>query len=874
LLELESELLTYLETGTVVVPSAQRAMALQLAHNAAQLQLGRKLWRSPQICSYTAWLDRSAVRAAEEGVPIQRVLRGAEEWLHWRHVVREAVDASGIIFDQSLAESLRRSTQTLHDWRIPPRVLASAATDESQLLSRVLRRFESHCADLHATASYHLPELLAGWQAKRPARFAGFVDPTPAQRTLFERLLQKQTQLQFEERQGEAFVATANDATDEISLMAHWCHAQLSEDPRRRLLVVVPDLAQRRAAVLRSFEQVLKPQAFLGGVTRSVEMIAVEGGQSLAHFPLVRHSLDTLRLLVAPLEFATFSAWLRAPFWQSPSDSERTRLDLWLRNWLRPEVSIQDLREPLRNVPAGLSPPASQLQNAIDGASRLLDQTPANASQWSRRFVAALSACGWPGATPLDSGEHQTRTRFLELLDEFAVLGATAGSMSALEAVNTLQALTTRVAFEPATGDTPVTITAALVDPIVRYDGIWVAGLQANIWPRPVQLDPFIPLAAQREAGIPASTAGGRLRQARNLLDVWRRSTAQLIVSWAKRGDDGEHLPSALLQTMEDAKSWRSPPRQPVLAQLARGSPVLESFEDSTGATWSPAIVLPSGTRSLEYQNLCPFRAYAELRLNCVPLETPRPGVDPRDRGRLLHRALEYLWTQLGSSEGLQASRGEEREALIEDCVSRATRDCFMESTLQDSPRAIAREQRRAMRLITQLCELEERRAPFQIRALEARRALTIGGASLEVRLDRMDELSDGTLVIFDYKTGQPRAQDWLAERPSNPQLLVYLRAAQAPVSALAAVHLTAARVLYRGIADRDDRLPKVDGLEESWPQQIESWHHYVERLVRDFLAGRAILDPLGDACRLCHLHGFCRVADATLAVEDVDRND
>ena len=135
-------------------------------------------------------------------------------------------------------------------------------------------------------------------------------------------------------------------------------------------------------------------------------------------------------------------------------------------------------------------------------------------------------------------------------------------------------------------------------------------------------------------------------------------------------------------------------------------------------------------------------------------------------------------------------------------------------------------------------------------------------------------KLADGTLAIFDYKSGKSRPQDWLEERPSNPQLLVYLRAAHAPVAALAAVHLTASRVNYRGIADRSGRLPKVAGLDEAWPQQLDRWRNHVEALAIDFLAGRAVLDPLGDACRRCHMHCFCRIADAVPSSDGAEQDD
>ena len=91
--------------------------------------------------------------------------------------------------------------------------------------------------------------------------------------------------------------------------------------------------------------------------------------------------------------------------------------------------------------------------------------------------------------------------------------------MPAGKALRWLTELADRTHFSPASGDAPITISPSLADPIVRYDGIWVAGLTAASWPQPVQPDPFLPLRAQIAAGVSAASAGGRLAAAHDLMD-------------------------------------------------------------------------------------------------------------------------------------------------------------------------------------------------------------------------------------------------------------------------------------------------------------------------------------------------------------------
>ena len=886
MLEIDDSLLQDLEAGgAVVVPSAQRATALRLAHATAQLRSGLRAWRSPAILSWSSWLERECARAVDGGASIPRVLRAAEEWLLWRDAVSEATRDTDLASSDALAESIQRSARLLHDWRIPVAVLHRAPDTESELLGRALGLFEARCKELRAIPAYRLPEWLQDCRPPHSVTFAGFTEITAARRALEERWTACGAvirELLCEDRPGQAFIARADDADHELALAASWCRSHLEADPTRRLLVVIPDLLQRRQAVARAFGQVLTPQVVLGrSDDGAMGVFALEGGQPLPSYDLVRHALESLRILVTPSDFTALSRWLRASFFTTPGPEERARLESWLRGRTGPQTDVARLQSELETAPDTLAGAATAIRTALARALDALGQEPATPLQWSRRFSLALDALGWPGSRPLSSAEYQTRVRFAEVMNELGELGSRLGTLTAREAFLILQDLARRVTFEPATGDAAITVTDALCDPVVRYDGIWITGMHSDAWPAPVHFDPFIPLAAQRAANIPAASATGRLRQARTLLDMWQRRTEQLVVSWPRHGADCEYLPSPLLAELPGVQEWRAcvqvagGPRY-ALARAVRGNTILEPYDDAAGIPWPAGVGLPAGTRCIEYQSRCPFRAYAELRLACAALESPRHGVDMRDRGRLLHRALELLWSRLKNSQGLRTCEAARLQDWIEDCVRRAMAQCFTETALREQRRALARECRRAVRLITALCEVERERPEFRVKALESRRELQLAGTALDVRIDRIDELPDGTSVIFDYKTGRPQPQDWLSERISNPQLLVYLLAARPPVSAIVTVYLTAARVSFKGIADQKGRVPGVDGLKtadaataaQAWQDQIARWRSHVEALTRDFLAGRAEVDPVEQACRTCHLHCFCRIADIAPAAE------
>jgi probable DNA repair protein len=412
----------------------------------------------------------------------------------------------------------------------------------------------------------------------------------------------------------------------------------------------------------------------------------------------------------------------------------------------------------------------------------------------------------------------------------------------------------------------------------VIYDGIWVGSLGADQLPQPPAPDPFLPLRAQLAARIPEASVAGRREQAEALLAAWRRGARELVLSVPAQEEDRQLLPSPYLA---DLAPEEHVPRAVWLPLRLHQPGCIERLADARGTAFNPLTPLPSGTRALTLQNACAFRAYAELRLGAAPPEECEPGVPPDQRGLLLHAALQMLWERLHDSHTLGALDEGALEALIGECVTQAARALRAEignrrRRARRAPEAqfdlftvlspaLERECQRARGLIRRLCLLERTRPPFAVEATEHTAELALGGGRVRLRLDRIDRLAAGRIVL-DYKSGRPGSPDWFGERPTHPQLLAYLAALGSDVVALATVNLTAREVRFTGVAATGELLPKVKALAHSteaaadWGAQQRSWQALIERLIREFLSGEAQVDPAPGACDYCHVTDLCRI--------------
>jgi probable DNA repair protein len=338
-------------------------------------------------------------------------------------------------------------------------------------------------------------------------------------------------------------------------------------------------------------------------------------------------------------------------------------------------------------------------------------------------------------------------------------------------------------------------------------------------------------------------------------------------VSHPQRENDRELLPSALIEA--------TAPGEVALPEFARyrdmlhAARALESVADGVAPHFSLKEVR-GGTRVLADQAACPFRAFARHRLGAEGITTPADGLDARDRGNLLHALMAQLWGTLGTKSHLEAMPPGELAAAIDDAAKvavakvRAQRAGVLDGRMADLERA------RLARLAREWLAIEAERGEFEVVAREEKRTLEAGGLTFSGRIDRMDRLPDGGHVLIDYKTGRATPNDWLGDRPDDPQLPLYAIAAKEDIGAVAYARIKTGEMRFMGLTREAGALPKAK-LAESWPGLFAVWRRELDELGGEFARGIALVDPKRGlkTCRHCDLHPLCRVHERIAAMED-----
>jgi probable DNA repair protein len=340
--------------------------------------------------------------------------------------------------------------------------------------------------------------------------------------------------------------------------------------------------------------------------------------------------------------------------------------------------------------------------------------------------------------------------------------------------------------------------------------------------------------------------------------------------------------------------------RSRLVSQLA-GEP--RSLPDEPSASSVPATVIVEdasrvpfakttirgGAAVLTAQSQCPFKAFAIARLGARGWEPAVAGLTPAQRGQLIHTVLHAVWAgpPLGIRTLADLRAVSDLHVFVSAHVERVAGEQIPAGVRERMPRRyLDLEQARLTRLVSQWLEYESSRHAFTVIETEAENgSVVVAGLTLQLRLDRIDELNDGSMLIIDYKTGDVSPSSWDLPRPDDVQLPLYAAFALDPVEQVGGLTFAKVRtgdnkIEFAGrVTDAKSTLSSSLGGTSALvkrklaPTHLEEWRACIEQLARDFIAGHAEADPRDypKTCERCELPVLCRIHETREQIEADD---
>lgn len=872
------EIMELLQEGvTVITPTRHLARTIREHYTRLQMQNGARSWHSAEVLDIDSWYRccRDTLLPHLPERPL--LLNAAQEHNLWLRIVRQSAVARRLLHVSGAARQARESYRQCKAWRIPifadDIYLNNDAFHFRQWVHDYERELSANGWIDSAGLPEHLMAALASGHMLADAgiAFYGFDHWPPVQQTLFDALRTTHpgvVQTTPADRNNRCRLFTAADFQHEIRTAARWARQCIEQAPDQRIGIIVPDPGRCRDEVESIFNRQFAAESFFKS-SATHPPFTIAQGRPLAEYPLIDTAMRVLSLLRQEINLEHLGGLLLSPYLggYEEESARRALLDARIRRQGEQIFETKRLLSLLgkwRTEYGGVRL-CVQLQALLERIQQLPRQL--DAGHWVVEFMNCLQLPGWPGDRALDSDEHQTLAAWKQALDTFLSLDRVLPAMDAPSALSRLAGILADTGFQPEAAGVPIHIMGPEGAAGEAFDRLWICGLDDQNWPPPAAPLAFVPITVQRQAGIPRATAATQLAYAAELLDGLVRSAADVVLSHAGADRDQVLRPSPLLASFT-AEPWTPGPGvddEDYYEQLT-GIALTESFTDIQGPPLATGQIHSGGSSLFRDQAQCPFRAFARHRLGADSLESVDIGLNARERGALVHRVLQTIWNRLGSHAALRDTDAQQLREQIVEAVEAAIRELekYQPATLSGRFRDL--EARRLVKQAENWLHIELGRAPFTVVSTEASVQTVFSGLDLRLRLDRMDRLEDGRLVIIDYKTGRFSPADWEGERPADPQLPLYAVTADGDIAALVFAGITPGDMRFAGL-ERDEGLLPGNGvrLDLDWPGRVQGWRSALEQLGAEYLDGRAVVMPRdAQSCRYCDLHAFCRIDERT----------
>jgi ATP-dependent helicase/nuclease subunit B len=890
-----AEIAAWLRGGGLVVAASERAArALTAAFHRTSRAEGLAAWPTPAILDWQSFLRTAREDRVDAGADDGRMLLDPlQEQSIW-------ADIAGS--DQHMATLLegplnRMASLAMEAHKLlcsyAPKYLRpsarSAWQQDAENFSAWLAAFDETCRSACLLSPARLPleliQLLEGGSPevarvqRPPLLLAGFDRILPVQRRLFDAWgVWQEASTGKPAREIRYYQAADNPS--ELIACALWCKQRLAANPQANLLVITQDVSQRRGEIERAFLDFAHANH---DATSAAPLFEFSLGIPLGQVALARGAHLLLRWLSNPLEEHELD-WLLSTGQTAADAQESVELQRYMRmlrrrGMERPEWTLNAFLSPMPN----LSLPPVWVDRVTEAQRRLSDHDHHARSplDWAELVPQLLQAVGWPGARPLSSAEFQALRRWQQTVESCASLGFDGRRIRWHQFLSVIERALDETLFAPESRDAPIQIAGPAESAGLTADSIWFMGTSEDAWPSSGATHPLLPPEIQREAAMPHATSQLDWELSRAVTNRLLSSALEVCFSYARQSEDMEARSSRLIaqfagaaQTLPADLSVIAPPR-----------PLTVSFQDSMPIPFPPGKV-EGGSSVLTRQSQCPFKAFATARLAAERWQPAEASLTAAQRGQLLHAVLHAVWggPQTRGIRALIELRSlKDRASFIAGHVSSAMREALRPAVRERMPRGYLEiEEQRLIRLVSEWLDYESMRAEFEVIETEAKRTVHLAGLTFDLRLDRIDRLNDGTLLVIDYKSGLVSPKRWAPPRPEDVQLPLYAGFALAADEELGGLVFAKVRRGDQCFAGHvgDARATLLPGLSSTsalvknkfGAEMLIAWKECIEQLAEDFLSGRAEVDPreYPKTCEPCGLQTLCRIQE-TRALLDAD---
>jgi ATP-dependent helicase/nuclease subunit B len=683
---------------------------------------------------------------------------------------------------------------------------------------------------------------------------AGFDEYYPQLQTLIDNLkkfgwtINYYEPNKYENSLGKKIAFSAQDL--EITTAARWAKKLIAKNPKTTIGIVFADLTD-----LQLHYEITNIFTAVFGHMKNINITA---GFIFSFQPIINSALNLLKIF-SLFNLKNLNKFLLSPYIKAAEIEKTARIiiDFQLHQANKTEFALGYIKNLAKNHNLNIDILLNILQQIKNFIAQLKNKK-LSCSSWTEIFAEILKTIGWPGENNLTTTELAATERFSELLHEFSMINLVTNKISYSEALDILTHMATQTIFQTKQiAETPINIMGTLEAAGINFDYLWVTGIDQENWPNAPNPNPFIPIEIQKKFNLPHSSAERELHFCKILIQRFRNSAKEVIFSYVNQNEEHKidasliigDLPEISIDSLDLANFTG-------LAQEIYTSKKIEIITEEDVLPEIANNLIRGGSKALELQALCPFSAFAEFHLKAQEIKKSEIGINKATRGILIHNALEKFWQEIKTHENLCALNN----VQLQDAIKNAVNYALDQEKLLEAIYLL--EQKCLINLLTCWLEIEKNRPPFAVIETEKSINTKLGPMQIKLRIDRIDKLENGNLLLIDYKTGKklPTIFDWFGDRPKNPQLPLYCIAVDG-VSSFAFAQINIEAIKLKNISLEELKFGLNSTAENiNWQDLISYWHEVLVNIAKDFITGKNSVSPLSpQICTQCKFGLICR---------------
>ncbi len=870
---LQDYLLQEAGPGTLTVVSHQRlAHLVWHRQRHAALQAGRAAWEPLPLITLEGWwadLFRALWPPVSLAPPLMRLAL-------WRQALQAAPALDGAVSDLAWVQALDETYHLLCRHLLPTTGPIPADSPliawRRQVTQNFLELLRQEYMITEGELPFFLLRALENGKVSLPPKIwlAGFQTPAPAEAAWLEAVAQRTSVIRLQVKGDPQAVQKAVVLPDRRQEL-EWVAAQVVESacrdglPWHRLAITSMALDTYNPQLPRVLAELLGPPHTAGGWAYNFAK-----GPRLADTPLLAAALLPLKFMALGERREDLVSLLLSPYYSS-LEAHQAQGAAWDRLFRdrRLEQGWQGFHQAVAQDRAS-TPGAAELLARLDQVWGTLRVTPATGRQWAARLNAVWEQLGFP--TDLEEDENAAWGRVTALTQELeaALASETLSLREFLEWLT--HGASQRLVAGLGVQEAGLQVLGLLEMRGLDFSRVWCLGMNSGVFPPPPRHLPL--LTAQEKGRVLGGTYQSQHHFARQLYETFLGTAREIVLTRPLLKDqeeavatsiyEGKWLADEMAPLSRPHRAWlRAPAVQAALNPAAGGGPVAQAAAPIS-MSLPPELYITQAQTALA----CPCRFLLEILLKIKDLPEIEAGLDPSQRGELIHKVLAKFAGEfkkiLHRDEGWDHGKAQELlKAIARQLLAPLLADPHWQA---EEERWLAKDEAAPGLLWEWLAQERERFAQgWRWQEIEARFQDLKGEGwpfALTGRLDRLDyHLKTRELVIWDYKTGKIPAAKQVFDTGEENQLPGYLLAVkqgrvkvpEEPGQIRAGfIGLKSSRQKHLKYEDFDSRADR-------WEQVVAAWEERLKALGRRLTAGDFTPNPTPapegrqqGACKFC----------------------